>query len=123
MKLKTAIPSLLLFAAASLVNAGESKVEVQGVNGSMWFTDQYTSAFYALDETNNQAVITFVPGAKGEGQPIRQVVQLDRGQSHRISVVGSGKNRLAVTLELARSEAGMAADVKTQLLDQSLALR
>ncbi len=123
MKLNFFIMAALLTASSTQVMAVETAVKSPLAGSTLWFSDKYTSAFYAVEPETYQVVISFAAGPKDDTQPIQHTVQLNDGQSYEVSVGGYGENRLTVTLTLTRTDNRIVTNVTTKILEQTLAVR
>lgn len=123
MKLNIFVIVALLAASSTPVMAVETALKAPLAGSTLWFSDKYTNAFYAIEPETHLVVISFAAGLKDDTQPIQHTVQLSNGQKYKVSVGGYGENRLTVTLTLTRTDDHIVANVTTKILEQSLAAR
>jgi opacity protein-like surface antigen len=107
---------LLAFAATigtSLAIAEETVMDQPMAATTLRFADSYASAFYTVDKAHYKVVLAFAAGSQDDKQLIRQTIQLEDGQTYRLSIGGYGNNEQASTISITRNNGQILADVVT----------
>ncbi len=106
---------LLLVAAiatgSSPATAEEVVMDTPLIATTLAFSDRYASAFYTVDHEHFNLVLAFSIGEDEEAQLIRQTIQLDEGQTYRLSIGGYAAHQRASTLLLTRRHGRILAQV------------
>lgn len=82
---------------------------------TMWFADDYATAYYQLDERTGAVIMTIEPGPKG-GNAIESRRYLTDGQAVALQVNGNGTNAIAVKLTVWRKGKSLTPSVETEVL-------
>lgn len=117
---------ILLLAAvmsvgAPLAMAEETVMDTPLAGSTLLFADRFVSAFYTVNEESYEVVVTFATGLEGSEQPIQQTIQLEDGQTYRVSIGGFGGTKPSSTLSMTRKNNRILADVTTAGAEAGLA--
>jgi hypothetical protein len=66
------------------------------------FDDHYANAYYMTNQGKYQVVVTYEAGSDGNERPVRQVIQLEDGQTYQMSIGGYGDDKQISMLSISR---------------------
>lgn len=82
---------------------------------TMWFADEYATAYYQLEERTGGVIMTVEPGPKG-GNAVESRRYLADGQAVALTITGTGNNAIAVKLTVWRHGKSLTPSVETEVL-------
>ncbi len=121
MKFMHILLAAVMSAGAPLAMAEETVLDTPLAGSTLLFADRFASAFYTVNEECYEVVVTFATGQEGSERPIQQTIQLEDGQTYRVSIGGFGENQLTTTLSMTRNNNQILADVTTGVSGLGLA--
>jgi len=111
MKTSWLLTLAVLTAVSSSAAAEQVVMDTPLIATTLPFSDRYASAFYTVDREHFNLVVAFSIGQDEAAQLIRQTIQLDEGQTYRLSIGGYATHQQATTLRLTRQNDRILAEV------------
>lgn len=113
MKYLRTLLAVTFFFNASLAVSDDVVIDTPMAATTLYLTDRQASIFYLEGEESYKVVLAFSTGQGEHEQLIRQSLQLQDGQSHRVSIGGYGLNEQASTISITRKHDKIVAAIVT----------
>ncbi len=123
---KTIAAAAAISALVALQPLSPASAEPAGVinqpqaGATMWFSDDYATAYYKIDKEKSALVATILPGPKG-GTPVEIRRKLRFNDLESISIKGNGSNSVVATLLVKHIGVDILSRVRTESVEEAAA--